>query len=355
MNRRPDPAHRETDKIIERMEREISKEYKQAHEEVTAKLNDYLQRFAEKDETWRKWVAEGTKTEAEYKKWVKGQVLMGKRWQEMRDTLAQDYLNAHKIAENIANRHMAEVYASNHNYGTFEVERGGLIDTSYTLYSREAVERLWRENPQIYHAPGRQTAKDIRDGKILAWNRQRVQSAMTQGILQGESIPNLSKRLQNVTGGEKAAAIRNARTMATGIQNAGRMDAMKRAEGLGIKVKKQWLATLDERTRYGHRELDGVAVDIDEDFENEIGRIKYPGDPTADGENLYNCRCTLLTQVDKHEIDASDTSLRHDDNLGEMTYEEWKASRDTTSRPIDYPEQMANAMRGSYLKEYRRG
>lgn len=353
MTRRPDPAHEETDRIIERMKQEIAKEYRQAHEEVTAKLNDYLQRYATKDEKWRQWVAEGKKTEAEYKQWVKGQVLMGKRWQEMRDTLAQDYLNAHRIAESIVNGHMAEVYALNHNYGTFEVERGGLVDTSYTLYSREAVERIWRENPQIYHDPGKETARKIRDGEITAWNRQRVQSVMTQGILQGESIPDLAKRLKSVTGGEKAAAIRNARTMATGVQNAGRMDAMKRAEKLGIKVKKQWLATLDERTRHWHRDLDGEAVEIDEYFENEIGKIKYPGDPTADGANVYNCRCTLLTQVEGHEIDASDTSLRHDEGLGDMTYDEWKASKDTTSRPIDYQEKLGNAMKGSYLKEYR--
>ena len=42
-----------------------------------------------------------------------------------------------------------------------------------------------------------------------------------------------------------ASAIRTARTATTAAQNAGRMDSYHAAEGMGIKLKKEWLATLD--------------------------------------------------------------------------------------------------------------
>ena len=51
------------------------------------------------------------------------------------------------------------------------------------------------------------------------------------------------------------------------------------------------------RSRDWHRDLDGVEVDIDEPFQNDFGDIMFPGDPTADGANVYNCRCTLGYRV----------------------------------------------------------
>ena len=49
-----------------------------------------------------------------------------------------------------------------------------------------------------------------------------------------------------------ASAIRTARTATTAAQNAGRMDSYHAAKGMGIKLKKEWLATLDGRTRHAH-------------------------------------------------------------------------------------------------------
>ena len=351
--RKPDPAHIATDNLISKIEKEITKEYKQAHKEVASKMDDYLKRFATKDKTWQKWVESGKKTKDEYKKWKTGQILMGKRWGDLKETLSQDYTNAAKISQSIANGYRAEAYAINHNYSTYEIEKASRLNTSYSLYSRESVERMYRNNPKLYHDPGGKISQAIREGKQMDWNRRRIQSVITQGILQGESVPDLTKRLERVTGGDHAAAIRNARTMITGAQNAGRIDAMDRAKGMGIPVKKQWLATLDDRTRHEHRELDGMIVETDEPFEVGDYKIMFPGDPDADSEMVYNCRCTLLTVIPKHEIDTSDTDLRHDDHLGGMSYDEWKESKDIKSNPITLPEEKARAIKASYVRKYR--
>ena len=282
-----DPAHRETDRLIKKIEKRISVEYRRAEREVEAKLADYLRRFEIKDETWRRWVAEGTKTRAEYRTWRTGQMAVGERWEALRDSLAADYHNANQIARSIVKGYMPEVYAINHNYATYEVEHGLGVDTSYTLYSRETVERILRDDPSLLPPPGRKVSARIAAGKDILWNRNQIQSVMLQSVLQGDPIPAIATRLAETVGdSNRKAAIRNARTMATGAQNAGRIDGYARAESLGVKLEKMWLATLDKRTRHSHRDLDGESVPIKEEFSNGL---MYPGDPDGDGEEIYNC------------------------------------------------------------------
>ena len=104
---------------------------------------------------------------------------------------------------------------------------------------------------------------------------------------------------------DKSSAVRNARTAMTGAQNSGRMQGFKDAREKGVIIKRIWIATDDRRTRHWHNELDNQETDIDEPFVNAVGKIMYPGDPAADGANIYNCRCTLGSRVvgfDKKKI-----------------------------------------------------
>lgn len=351
-----DPADAATEKILKNIEDQITKEYAQAEKEIKQKLDDYLRRFQVKDELKRKALANGLISENEYKQWRIGQIMMGKRWEEMRDSIAKDLTNADQIARSIAFGHMPEVYAINHDYGTFQIEKASLLDTSYTLYDRQAMEQLMKDNDQTFiPAPGRKVTQAINEGKAMAWNRKQVQSAMMQSLLQGESIPDIATRLAKTVGeSDRKAAIRNARTMTTGIENAGRMASYKRANDMGIETQKQWLATLDSRTRHWHSSLDGVKVDNDKPFTNEYGDIMYPGDPAADPSNIFNCRCTLIASIKGFERDVSDMDLRHDDNLGDMTYDEWRAGKyDQTSDSITKQDDIAHIMEQSYINDYR--
>lgn len=354
LRRLPDRGDDETERLLAEIEKRISGEYAKAEREIQQKLNDYLAKFQKKDELKRRALAAGEITQAEYDKWRLGQIMIGQRWDEMRTTLAEDLANVDQIARSIAFGHLPEVYAINHNYGTFQVETGALVDTSYTLYDRHTVERLCLDDDgRFIPSHGRRISEEINLGKALPWNKKNVQSVMMQGIMQGESIPNLATRLAKSVGEQnRGVAIRNARTLVTGVQNAGRMDSYDRAKDMGIKVKKQWLATLDMRTRHWHVELDGVSVDVDEPFENEYGTIMFPGDPEADPSNIYNCRCTMIAAIEGFERDLSDLGLRHDDHLEGMTYDEWKEEHETYSEPITRQDQIAATMRRIYGSEY---
>ena len=355
--RKRDPAEIETDKIIAEIERRITTEYRQAEREIKERLDDYLRRFQEKDDTWRRWVSDGKRSTAEYQQWRTGQIAIGQRWEDMRATLSRDLMNTESIARSIARGYMPEVYAINHNYATFECEKGSGIDTSYTLYSREAVERMMRDNPQMLPAPGRKVSQEIAEGRAERWNNNHIQSVMMQGILQGNTISDLATRLANVVGDtSRKAAIRNARTMATATQNAGRQDAYKRAKSKGIETQKQWMATLDMRTRHDHRAADLQTVEVEEPFIVGGYEMMYPGDYSAPGSQVYNCRCTTravlagITSGSLYNADGSDA--RDTSRLEGLTYDEWQKSRVEKPENILRPDRRADDARARYIREY---
>lgn len=348
-----DPGHEETEKLLKDIEKRIAKEYAQAEKEVQAKLDDYLRRFRLKDEKWREWVANGTKTETEYRQWRIGQLAAGDRWEAMKQTLAEDMHNANRIARSIVDGYMPEVYAINFNYGTYEVEVGAKVDTSFTLYDRQTVERILREDPELLPSPGKKVSANIAAGLDVRWNRQQVQSVMLQGIFQGESISKLAERLATVVGDKnEKAAIRNARTMATGAQNAGRIDSYKRAEAMGIEMEQEWIATLDNRTRHEHRQLDHQRQKVGELFEVDGYKLMYPGDPSAPGHLIYNCRCTLRGLVKGLEPQAR--KYRDNSAIDGMSYGEWKNAKKSESNPITAQRDKGEAIAESYRREYRR-
>jgi len=336
----PDKGHMETEALLRALEKRIAAEYRKANREITRKVNAYMSEFKRKDKEWREKLENGDITEAEYKAWATGQVMIGKRWEEMRHTLAQDYANTNDLAKQMAFDSMPDVYALNHNYATFEVEKGGKVDTSYTLYDRPTVERLIRDDPKLLPdpRPGSPLAQKLAKHKELRWEEQHVQSVVLQSVLQGESLEQTAKRFTQLTEMNYRQSVRYARTATTGAQNAGRVDGYKRAEKLGINMKQVWLATLDNRTRHEHRVLDGQEVDVGEPFIMDGFKIKYPGDPAAPAHLLYNCRCTVIAKVKGVDFDVSDKTQR-DDKIGDMSYEEWKNDKAKPEKEQEKPKE----------------
>lgn len=303
------------------LEERITDIYNRAAAEVTRKFEKYMADFQRKDREKRRLVEAGKLSESEYIKWRKGQVLIGSRWREMKDVLSQDLVNADKIAASTIGEFMPSAYAIGHNYGTFQIETGSLIDTSYTLYSRETVERLIRESPRLLNVTKWELKEENKDKR---WNQQHITQQITQGILQGEDIRQVSGRLQRVVGMDKQAAMRNARTAMTGAQNGGRVDAYQRAADMGIKVEKEWLATMDSHTRDSHIDMDGEHVPVDAVFSNGVS---FPGEAGGPPAEVYNCRCTLIPRlVDVDYSKDNDLRWRRDEDLDGMSYDEWKKS-----------------------------
>lgn len=317
-----DAGYKESAKLLGKLERKIHREYSKAVKEMNGKVDAYFKKFKAQDTLKQAQVKSGQLSKQEYKQWRVDKMVTGKRWIDMRNTLAQDLQNTNKIARSIANGYLPEAYAIHHNYGTYEIESGYGIDTSYTLYDRQTVERLIRDNPEILPAMGKAMKKKIQEGKALKWRQGQVQSVVLQSVLQGESIPNMAKRISETLGvKDEKAAIRYARTAMTGAEAAGRMDSYKRAQDLGIELEQEWEATPDGRTRDSHIDLDGERQPVGHVFSNGC---MYPGDPGGAPEEVYNCRCRLVAALKGYNYKNDSRWTRLPDGI---TYDDWKAHK----------------------------
>lgn len=281
-----DKAHILTDEKLEEMEKRLSAIYSRAEKEIQKTADEYFSKFAKQDEAKRKLLEQGKITEDEYKKWRKGKVMYGKRFTDMKEQCAKQLLNVNQTALAYVNGELPEVYAI--NYNALESAVDGVGGYSFTLVDADAVRNLAVTDTSLL------PYKDIDPKKDIPWNMKKINAETLQGILQGESMDKIAKRLRNVQEMNRTQAIRSARTIVTGAENKGRQDSYARAEADGIILQKEWLATNDGRTRHSHAMLDGAIVDQDKKFDNGL---MYPGDPSGRPEEVYNCRCTLVAKV----------------------------------------------------------
>lgn len=304
-----DYAHIQTEKEIKKLEKAMRQEYRRAYKDTSKKFQERMKKFHVADKERAKEAVD-TASRKEYIKWRQNQVLMNKRYRDLTESLAGDFHNANKYARDAINNKLPDIYALNHNYSTYQIERHTKVNTNYLLYNRDAVTNLMKKKAGLYKTAGLNAAKD------LTWNNRKINSVITQGITQGKSIPKIAKDLQRVSGMNYKASVRTARTLMTNAQNSGRLDSYRRARDMGINIEKQWMATIDDRTRHTHALMDGEIVDIEETFSNGL---MEPADPSGPDEEIQNCRCTMNSVIDGEPIPLDARYMSVDD------YDAWKA------------------------------
>lgn len=284
-----DKAHDMTDIKLEEMEKRLSAIYSRASKENQQTADEYFSQFKVQDEKKRKLVESGKLSEADYKKWRKNKILYGSRFKAMQEQCAQQLLKVNQTAMAYINGELPEVYAL--NYNALEEAVDGVGGYSFTLTDADTVRNLATTDGSLL------PYKKLDPKKDVPWNMQKINAETLQGILQGESIDKIAKRIQNVQAMNRDSAIRTARTIVTGAECKGRQDSYERVTADGIVMKREWIATHDSRTRDAHLELDGQLSDVDGFFENAIGIIQFPGDPHAHPSNVYGCRCTMGAKI----------------------------------------------------------
>ena len=317
-----DLGHKLTDKELAKLERRIATLYREAGKELQATIDAYFEQFKKRDEEMKALIGtvqNGKEwTEADYKQWRLNQIGRGERYQAMRDKVAHRVTDANAVAVSYTNDATPGIYSLNRNYAAYTIESVA-GNVGFDLWDEQTVKRLMVEQPDLmpYYPPKRA----LKRGIDLAYGKKQITASVTSSILQGKSIKHMADDLQKrITTMSRDSAIRTARTAVTGAQNAGRMDSYAAAEKMGIKLKKEWLSTLDARTRHSHAMLDGEQVAQDKKFSNGC---RFPGDPQGPPWEIYNCRCTLIAAVDG--VDTSDGLRRTRDGLiSDMTYAQWK-------------------------------
>lgn len=289
-----------SDKRLERLERWLAQLYADAEREMRGKWDAYMSRQEKRGERLLEDVRNAKTAEAKkaaeerYQAFLKSQTSGNAIYRNMVRELARQYADAGKRAAEIVNRERTAFFADGYNFSADKINRVALsndIGIRFDLCDAETVAHMADHAEDLLLPP----KADPSTLDMTVWNVHNINSQVAQGIVQGESIPHMAARLSNVTRMNHTASVRTARTMATGCENAGRVQSMEMAKKWGVKTRKRWLCTHDGRTRHSHLAIDGETVEEGREFSNGC---RYPGDPLGPAREVYNCRCTLITVID---------------------------------------------------------
>lgn len=341
---RQDEGELLTERELAKLEKRIRQEYGAAQKELADTITQYFADLAVRDEQMKKLIGTEqngkTWTEADYRQWRLAQIGRGERFKALQRRIAERYTNARETAESYVNDATPGIYSLNRNYAAYTIEQVA-GDVGFDFWDEQTVRRLLVEQPELMpHYPEKRA---IKRGIDLAYGQKQIAASVTSGILQGKSLKSMADDLQErIPEMSRNSALRAARTAVTGAQNAGRTDSYAAAEKMGVKTKRKWVATLDNRTRHEHGELDGQVVAVDEPFEVGGYSLMFPGDPSGPPHLIYNCRCRIKPVVEGHEQGgqrrARDPETGRNVLIEDMTYAEWAGWKEKQpSKPMFAP------------------
>lgn len=155
--------------------------------------------------------------------------------------------------------------------------------------------------------------------------KKNLNRVLVQGFGKGLSTQKMARQIADIGGAEYRRAMNIARTEAGRVTGVTRQQSQNYAKELGVYVKKEWISTLDGRTRHNHRELDGQVREVDEYFEINGRRALQPHMFGVASEDV-NCRCVSISVIEGY-----DPLLRRDNETHEVinfkNYKDWQAAK----------------------------
>lgn len=163
-------------------------------------------------------------------------------------------------------------------------------DEFFSTYNLDATFNV--RNPEVLALIQR---FDSRLRKVNDVTYSKIQELLREAQDNAWTLRELEKEIHSVyTNFTATRAMTIARTEMQGVVNGGNYIAMRQG---GIQ-KKEWLATMDAKTRDSHAHADGQVVSITEPFAVGASMMQHPGDPAGRAEDVINCRCTTLPVIE---------------------------------------------------------
>ena len=277
-------SHKEADKKLKALEKLLSKFYSKVDNSTQKILLTHLKKFEKSDKKLKFLFDKGkiTKSEYETQRW---QLFCGNsKWSKVKETIAKKFTSAKQKAIDLIHSVLPSIFSASKNRTAYEVEKKTKVDTKAILETEKTAKKKLRE-------PLEAAKKEAKKATEKA----------NKPIIPKENPVDVKKEMKTKT---------------TEVENAGVLESLKNAADMGIDVKKQWMATIDGRTRHTHAVIDKEVKQLDEPFSNGC---RYPGDMSALPKEVWNCRCTMVGQI--AGIDTS--GAERFERIGSMSYEEW--------------------------------
>lgn len=289
-----DIAHTKTDQKLEEMGKRLSAIYSRVEKTVQKKMSDYAKSIDEKSEELLQ-AYKDAETEEENRKAKNAyirfyrKVVKSKEFVSLSSAVADDLYKANVEASAYINSQTPSIYTLNYNYINEEMAKD--IDG----FKPQEITETEAEKYSGY------TQQTVDRKKDTDWNKENLKKSVIAGSLLFLGAYAIMKRsAHSAVEKNHNSASMHSEGMGTDAENKARLDGMYRASDIGVKVQKQWRATLDNRTRDSHRSIDGETIDIDDTFGNGL---KYPREPGGALSEICNCRCRLryVTPYTKYE------------------------------------------------------
>ena len=138
--------------------------------------------------------------------------------------------------------------------------------------------------------------------------KDQIGKIVIMGLENGMSIDEIKNLILGVPGLPPlngTLPVRARRIARTEIISASNYGSLQGAESTGLQYRKQWLSTMDARTRrlpddaFDHRSINGQQVGKYEMFRvptktGQSEELEFPGDPRGSAGNTIQCRCTQI-------------------------------------------------------------
>lgn len=274
-----DKIHKWTDEELKRLEKRINSEYTKAYQEIRKEMADIMQKISTNPNmSLQQKMAEMNKYN---------------RLQNLSKQMAEVLQDTNKTAQSFISKSMQNVYKMNYN---FSAEQLG-----FSLLDNTAVKNIL--TGEVNPFTKLSIAGELDKRAIM----RKLESELTTGILKGESIPNIAKRLKSVSEGYLGDTIRIARTETTRVEGSARQAVGDEGKRRGFEMWKRWVATADDRTRDEHLDADGQEVPNDEPFIVGGEQLMYPGDISlgASAWNVIQCRCTVVPFIKESGVSSN--------------------------------------------------
>lgn len=289
-----------TEKMITKTQKQLLIAYKKALNSVRSKLA----------EVYSKYEKDGVLTYAEMTKY--------NRLSELQKEINDEIKKLGKVTTSALEKLSSDVYQESYYRTAFAIEKTVGANLKYGLLNPKVIESVVLRKIDKLTLPER-----LRRHRAEVVYKIREQ--LTQGLIQGESYKKMSDRIKPIFDGDATKSFRIARTEAHRCQTEGILASCKHADELGVKQVKVWDATLDDKTRDDHREMDGEKVELDEDFVLPDGSTaEGPGMSGEPGQDI-NCRCRVRIEIVGYEPEFR--RIRDEGFVPYKTYNQWAEAK----------------------------
>jgi SPP1 gp7 family putative phage head morphogenesis protein len=290
-------------KGVSETERQILINYKIALDDIRKTLGKVYEKYA----------SGGVLTHAEMTKYNRLKNLHDQLTGIMGPTLSKNGKLVEKLSE--------VQYEESYYMHAWAIDQTGGVALRWGLLDEAAVKAAveaggWRDLQKI-------VIKDLSQDALI-----KIDRAVTQGIIRGLPYEKMAKEIKHAIEINAARAQTIAQTEAHRAMVQGQKDNYIKAGDMGIELKQVWTATLDDRTRPSHAQMDGEVADENGMFHAPWGLTSGPGQE-GPPEEVINCRCRITGEIEGYE--ANTRWSRNAEGKGELipmtNFTDWAKDR----------------------------